>query len=158
MMRTPESFFMNTGEPTSSQLYDLMLYPKLPLVFTASNWMYQAGVLVSRSSGLLYQASLPQLQVMPVLQLGLLIFFLLDAYYQFWYSYSLLPLCFCVGLLGGAVYVNGFALISEKVPPHLKEFSLSTASIADSVGIAFANVAGIFIQKALYDYHDLSDD
>lgn len=73
------------------------------------------------------------------------------------YSWSLLPLCFCAGLLGGAVYVNGFALISEKVPPHMKEFSLSAASIADSIGIACANVAGIFIQKALYDYHNISD-
>mmetsp|Transcript_16195 Transcript_16195/g.27139 ORF Transcript_16195/g.27139 Transcript_16195/m.27139 type:complete len:418 (+) Transcript_16195:273-1526(+) len=127
------------------------------LFYEYSNWMYQAGVLVSRSSGVLWQADLRALWTMPALQVAFLVFFLLNAYYMFWYSWSLLALCFCVGLLGGAVYVNGFALISEKVPPHLKEFSLSAASIADSIGIACANIAGIFIQKALYDYHDLSD-
>jgi battenin len=119
--------------------------------------MYQAGVLVSRSSGVLWRADLRALWLMPLLQLALLLFFLLNAYFMFWYNWSLLSMCFCVGLLGGAVYVNGFALIAEEVPPHAKEFSLSAASIADSVGIACANVAGIFIQQALYDYHDISD-
>ena len=122
-----------------------------------SNWMYQAGVLISRSSGVYYRADLRALWVMPCLQVIFLGFFLLVAYFMFWYNWSLLPLCFCVGLLGGAVYVNGFALISEEVSPDMKEFSLSAASIADSIGIATANVAGIFIQKALYDYHDISD-
>lgn len=122
-----------------------------------SNWMYQLGVLVSRSSGMFWKADMKALWGMPILQVMLLLFFLLDAYFQFWYDWSLLALCFVVGLLGGAVYVNGFALISERVPPHLKEFSLSAASIADSLGIAFSNVAGIFIQKAIYDYHGISD-
>ena len=122
-----------------------------------SNWMYQLGVLVSRSSGMFWKADMKALWGMPLLQVMLLLFFILDAYYQFWYDWSLLTLCFVVGLLGGAVYVNGFALISEKVPPQLKEFSLSAASIADSLGIAFSNVAGIFIQKAIYNYHGISD-
>jgi battenin len=120
--------------------------------------MYQAGVLVSRSSGMFFKADLRALWLMPLLQLLMLAFFLLDAYLMFFYSFSsLLPLCFLVGLLGGAVYVNGFSLISEQVHPRMREFSLSSASIADSVGIACANVAGIFIQKALYDYHDIHD-
>lgn len=122
-----------------------------------SNWMYQFGVLVSRSSGMLWKADMKALWVMPILQCIILVFFILIAYYQFWYDWSLLTICFVVGLFGGAVYVNGFALISEKVPPYLKEFSLSAASIADSLGIAFSNVAGIFIQKAIYDYHGISD-
>jgi len=122
-----------------------------------SNWMYQAGVLVSRSSGTVWRANMTSLWVMPFLQVTLLLFFVLDAYYMFWYDWSILIACFVVGLLGGAVYVNGFSLIAENVRPHLKEFSLSAASIADSVGIALSNVAGIFIQRALYDYHGLSD-
>jgi battenin len=123
-----------------------------------SNWMYQVGVLVSRSSGMLWKADMNALWIMPLVQCGLLAFFILDAYYKFWYDWSILTMCFVVGLMGGAVYVNGFALIAEKVPPHMKEFSLSAASIADSLGIAFSTVAGIFIQKALYDYHNISDD
>ena len=122
-----------------------------------SNWTYQLGVLVSRSSGMFWKADMKALWIMPIMQCFLLLFFILDAYYKFWYDWSLLTVCFVVGLLGGAVYVNGFALISEKVPAHLKEFSLSAASIADSLGIAFSNVAGIFIQKAIYDYHGISD-
>ena len=122
-----------------------------------SNWMYQFGVLISRSSGLIWKADMTALWTMPMFQVCLLVFFICDAYYQFWYDWSILTVCFVVGLLGGAVYVHGFALISEKVSPSLKEFSLSAASIADSLGIAFSNVAGIFIQKAIYDYHGISD-
>ena len=123
-----------------------------------ANWMYQGGVLVSRSSGMLVKADLKVLWAMPALQVGLLLFFLIDAYYEFWYDWTLLIPCFVVGLLGGAVYVNGFSLISEKVDPSLKEFSLSAASLADGVGIALSTVAGIFIQEALYKYHDIDDD
>ena len=123
-----------------------------------SNFMYQGGVLISRSSGLVYKADMKALWAMPVLQVSLLIFFLLDAYYMFWYDWSLLMACFVVGLLGGGVYVGGFSLLAETVPPHLKEFSLSAASLADSVGIALSTVAGIFIQQALYRYHHIDDN
>ena len=50
------------------------------------------------------------------------------------------------GLLGGAVYVNAFTLLSKDVPPALREFSLAAASLADSVGIALADIAGILVQ------------
>lgn len=123
-----------------------------------SNFMYQGGVLVSRSSGMLYKADMKTLWLFPVLQLVLLVFFILDAYYQFWYDWSLLVPCFVVGLLGGAVYVGGFSLLAETVPPHLKEFSLSAASLADGAGIALSTIAGIFIQQALYKYHNVDDD
>lgn len=53
------------------------------------------------------------------------------------------------GLLGGAVYVNAFTLISKDVDPRYREFSLSAASLGDSLGIAFADVTGIFIQVSL---------
>ena len=70
-----------------------------------SNWMYQAGVLVSRSSGTVWKADMSALWAMPVLQMGLLLFFLLNAYYQLWYDWSILTLCFVVGLFGGAVRI-----------------------------------------------------
>ena len=125
-----------------------------------SNWVYQAGVLVSRSSGTVCAeyVGMYTLWFMPLLQVVLLLFFLLDGYYQFWYNYGLLSLCFVVGLLGGGVYVHGFSLLAESVPPFLKEFSLSAASVADSFGIALAVVCSIFIQESLYDYHNISDD
>lgn len=52
----------------------------------------------------------------------------------------------CAGLLGGAVYVNAFTLISRHVDPLRREFSLAAASLGDSLGIAFADIAGILIQ------------
>ena len=52
----------------------------------------------------------------------------------------------CTGLLGGAVYVNAFTLISRHVDPLRREFSLAAASLGDSLGIAFADIAGILIQ------------
>lgn len=50
------------------------------------------------------------------------------------------------GLLGGAVYVNAFTLLSREVEPRLREFSLAAASLADSVGIALADICGVLIQ------------
>ena len=54
--------------------------------------------------------------------------------------------CNLAGLLGGAVYVNAFTLISRDIDPKYREFSLSAASLGDSLGIAFADVTGILIQ------------
>ena len=62
-----------------------------------------------------------------------------------------------MGLCGGAVYVGGFTLITIEMEEPVRELSLSTASIADSVGIMAANVAGIFIQRALYRHYAISD-
>jgi hypothetical protein len=91
--------------------------------YAYGNWMYQAGVFVSRSSGMLLKADMRALWVMPILQFLLLIFFLVDAYLMWWYNWALLSLCFLAGLLGGAVYVGGFSLMSEQVAPSLKEVS-----------------------------------
>jgi battenin len=122
-----------------------------------SNWMYQVGVFVSRSSGMLWRADMKALWTMPTCQLLLLVFFILDAYFKWWYDWSLLLLCFVVGLFGGAVYVGGYSLMAESVEPHLREFSLSASGVSVDIGVACADIAGIMIQKALYDYHDISD-
>lgn len=61
-----------------------------------------------------------------------------------------MSVCVCAGLLGGAVYVNAFTLISRQVEPLRREFSLAAASLGDSLGIAFADIAGILIQGCLY--------
>ena len=42
--------------------------------------------------------------------------------------------------------MNAFTLISRHVDPVLREFSLAAASLGDSLGIVFADVAGILIQ------------
>ena len=57
----------------------------------------------------------------------------------------------CAGLLGGAVYVNAFTLLAKEVEPSLREFSLAAASLADSVGIALADICGILVQASPQD-------
>lgn len=126
--------------------------------YTLAGFCYQGGVFVSRSSGTLWKADMAALWIMPACQLVLLVFFLLDAFMQWWYNWSLLFLCFVVGLFGGAVYVGGFSLLAESVKPELKEFSLAASGVAVDIGIAFANVTAIFLQQALYDYYNISDN
>jgi len=125
--------------------------------YTNAGWSYQAGVFVSRSSGILFQSNRKVLWAMPLLQCALLAFFWLDAVQHFWYDESLLVMCFITGLLGGAVYVNAFTLISKEQPRDRRELALSAASIGDSLGIIFADVAGLFIQACLYRHNGIVD-
>jgi battenin len=93
---------------------------------------------------------------MPVMQCALLVFFTVDAMYHWWYNWGLLVMCLGTGLLGGAVYVNSFTLLCKEVPEHLHEFSLSAACVADSCGIACADLAAILIQGCLYRFNHIT--
>lgn len=104
---------------------------------------------------MLFQASRAVLWLMPALQCLLLLLFGIDAVTHAWYGWSLLLPCFLTGLLGGAVYVNSFTLLSREVAPELREFSLSAACVADSLGIAAADLAAILIQGCLYRWQHL---
>lgn len=44
------------------------------------------------------------------------------------------------------MYVNTFTLLAKEVEPSLREFSMSAASLADSFGIALADICGILVQ------------
>lgn len=123
-----------------------------------SNFAYQAGVFISRSSGLVLRANMTALWIMPIIQTGLLVFFLTDAYLQFWYDNGLIGMAFLVGCLGGAVYVGGFALIGDDVPKPLKEFSMGAAAIAMNIGVVGSTIAAIFIQRGIYEYYGIEGD
>ncbi|KAL7519812.1 hypothetical protein ACHAWX_004565 [Stephanocyclus meneghinianus] len=116
-----------------------------------SNWSYQLGVFVSRSSGNLFSVSLSVLWLMPMLQVGNLVFFLLNSVHHFWYNYSLLLPCFFAGLLGGGVYVQAYSRLNLDFPVDLREFAIASAGVADSLGILVADVASLFIQSCIYD-------
>eukprot|EP00658_Telonema_sp_P-2_P062816 TRINITY_DN5148_c0_g6_i2.p1 TRINITY_DN5148_c0_g6~~TRINITY_DN5148_c0_g6_i2.p1 ORF type:complete len:153 (+),score=34.97 TRINITY_DN5148_c0_g6_i2:189-647(+) len=120
-----------------------------------ANFCYQAGVFASRSSGMLFQARRGALWAMPVLQAGLCIFFYTDAQYQYWYNWGLYFPAFVTGLLGGAVYVNALTLICQEVDPRYQEFSLTAVATAFSMGIVFANGAGLVMQCELYKTHGI---
>lgn len=114
-----------------------------------SNWWYQSGVFVSRSSGNLFSASLSILWLMPALQVINLIFFWANSIHHFWYNYTLLLPCFYAGLLGGSVYVQGFSRISNDFPIELREFAIASAGVADAFGVLLADIASLFIQVSL---------
>lgn len=56
---------------------------------------------------------------------------------------------FWEGLLGGAVYVNTFAEISDNVAEEDREFSLAATTVSDSGGIVVAALLGMVFEKGL---------
>lgn len=124
--------------------------------YVFGNWLYQAGVFLSRSSGTLWQAEKKTLWAMPIAQILFLLFFIIVSIFKIVYNWWLLFPCFVTGLLGGAVYVNAFTLISRDVEPEMKEFSLAAASVADSSGIALADYVGIILQGCIFKANGLS--
>ncbi|ETP54705.1 hypothetical protein F442_00654 [Phytophthora nicotianae P10297] len=123
--------------------------------YSSAGLAYQAGVFISRSSGVLFQATRPILYLMPALQVLLLGFFTFVAATHFWYNWGLLSLCFVAGLLGGGVYVNAFTLLSKEIPTSHVELALSAVSVGDTVGVMLADCAGLFLQGCLYSINHL---
>mmetsp|Transcript_8840 Transcript_8840/g.13607 ORF Transcript_8840/g.13607 Transcript_8840/m.13607 type:complete len:411 (-) Transcript_8840:108-1340(-) len=120
-----------------------------------SNWMYQVGVFLSRSSGTIYTAPMSILWLMPILQCINVVVFWEIAKHQFWYNNLLLLPAFYVGLLGGGVYINGYSRICLDIPPEYREFALSSTSLAESLGVVAAEVVGLYLQACLYQIHDI---
>ena len=83
--------------------------------YPAYNALYQAGVFISRSSILflrinnIYLPSILQIVNFAVLTAHALLYFLPNVW-------TIFAIFFWAGLLGGAVYVNAFAKISDEVP------------------------------------------
>jgi battenin len=68
-----------------------------------------------------------------------------------WFNYIpsiwiIFPIVLFEGLVGGAIYVNAFYLISEEVDESYKEFCLSSVSFWYSLGILSAGVSGLFVE------------
>lgn len=110
--------------------------------------IYQFGVFLSRSSTpfvrirALYPPSLLQLLNLAILIIHALFPFLPNVYFVF-------VMVFWEGLLGGAVYVNTFAEIGEKVERGEREFSLGAVSVSDSGGICIAGFLSMGVEVGL---------
>ena len=114
-------------------------------------FLYQLGVFISRSSTLFVR--IHHLYAPSLLQVGNLALLLVQSLFFFIPSvYMIFIIVFWEGLLGGAVYVNTFAEILEKVPAEDREFSLSAASVSDSAGICLAGIIGIALEPRLCAY------
>ncbi|KAL8928643.1 MAG: hypothetical protein Q9172_000858 [Xanthocarpia lactea] len=104
--------------------------------------IYQIGVFISRSS--LPFLRLPYLYSMGLLQCLNLALVILQALYTILPSiYLVFALIFWEGLLGGLVYVNTYAKVSDEVPEAQREFALGAVSVSDSAGISLAALVGV---------------
>lgn len=114
--------------------------------------LYQLGVFVARSSTPFYRIhNLYLPSILQCVNLGLLIaqslfFFLPNVYFVG-------AIILWEGLLGGAVYVNTFAEIMEKVPRAEREFSLGATSVSDSGGIVVAGLVGLWLEPKLCEWN-----
>lgn len=110
--------------------------------------LYQAGVSISRSS--ITFVRIHSLYIPSFLQIGNLILLTLHALFNFVPNvYIIFVIIFWEGLLGGAVYVNTFAEISDNVPEEDREFSLAATTVSDSGGILVAALLGMVFEKGL---------
>lgn len=122
--------------------------------YPAYNATYQTGVFVSRSSTPffrthhLYLPSLLQVLNLVVLALHALLGFIPSVYIIF-------AIIFWEGLLGGLVYVNTFAEISDRVPKEDREFSLGATTVSDSAGICVAAFLSMVLEVWLCNYQVL---
>jgi battenin len=114
-------------------------------------------VLISRSSGTLWNPGLKGLWLMPLGQVVMLIFFTVVAVTHFWYDYGLLVMCVIVGLFGGFVYINAFKLISEKLQSPYREIAMSGATVSNTLGIAMATGLSLWMQACLYQVNDVTE-
>ncbi|KAJ1453641.1 batten's disease protein Cln3 [Pelagophyceae sp. CCMP2097] len=122
-----------------------------------ANWMYQCGVLVSRSSALVCGGAVRKraLWAMALAQCGMLAFFALDAAFHWWYDSSILALCFVVGLFGGAVYVHGFRLLAATGDRAKRELAMTVGAFSSDCGTLLSNVVGLALQGCLYEANDI---
>ena len=128
--------------------------------YKSANWLYQAGVFLSRTFGGFLRLSRAQLWLLPLAQGVLLgLFVAAAASSTSWIDLApkLLPFplllvpAFVVGLFGGLGYVSTFTLLADSVPfPPLRQLSLAAVSVADSAGIALADAVSVLVQGCLY--------
>ena len=113
---------MGVPQPTKKHRQDFYLY---------ANWLYQVGVLVSRSSGPLFPTppSNAWLWAASGLQAVFLCLFAVDAATRYWYASSILVMCVLVGLLGG-----GATRVEVKETP-----TPSTRRLLDGVALALTH-------------------
>ncbi|KAG6026664.1 battenin CLN3 protein [Claviceps citrina] len=111
-------------------------------------FLYQLGVFISRSSTPFVR--IRRLYIPSLLQTGNLALLLVQSLCSFLPSvYLVFAVIFWEGLLGGAVYVNCFADIMERVPEDEREFSLGATTVSDSGGICIAALASIWLEPRL---------
>ena len=115
------------------------------------NAIYQTGVFISRTSVAFFRVR--YLYTPSFLQVLNLLLLTLHALFNFlptvWLVFAVI---FWEGLLGGLVYVNTFAEISDNVPAPDREFSLSATTVSDSGGICIAGFLSMAFEVWLCEW------
>lgn len=115
------------------------------------NFIYQIGVFISRSSIPFFR--IHDLYLPSFLQVINLVVLSAHALFNFIpHVYIIFAIMFWEGLLGGLVYVNTFAEISDRVPEADREFSLGATTVSDSGGICVAGFIGMAFEVWLCDW------
>ncbi|RZC35719.1 CLN3 domain containing protein [Asbolus verrucosus] len=110
--------------------------------------VYQAGVLISRSSVNLFH--IKHIWIFAVLQAINVVIFTTEVIFYYCPSFWIIvTLTLWEGLLGGAAYVNTYYRISYEVPEENKQFSMAITSFSDSIGITLAGITAIYAHNAI---------
>ncbi|KAM9250228.1 battenin [Cariama cristata] len=133
-------YFINQG------LLELLYFPASALTHGEQyRWyqlLYQGGVFASRSS--LRCLRLRRVWVLALLQVLNALILLVAVAVPFLPG---LAVAFAMvggeGLLGGAAYANAFLNVAEEAAPEGREFAMTVASLADTVGIALSGGAAL---------------
>ncbi|XP_030066023.1 battenin isoform X2 [Microcaecilia unicolor] len=133
-------YFINQG------LFELLYFKNTVLTHALQyRWyqmLYQAGVFISRSS--VKCLSIKKIWMLALLQCVNMFFLLFAVYYLFIPSmYIIMTLIVYEGLLGGAAYVNTFNNISQESKEEHREFAMSAACVADTLGISLSGAVAI---------------
>lgn len=126
-------------------------FSKYRSFYPAYGAIYQAGVFVSRSSTPFFRVH--NLYFPSLLQVLNLIILTIHALFDLIPSvYIVFIIIFWEGLLGGLVYVNTFAEISDTVDKRDREFSLSATTVSDSGGICIAGFLSMVVEVWLCNW------
>ncbi|KAF3910645.1 Battenin [Orbilia brochopaga] len=135
-----------------------LLYPleEMPFknyrdAYPTYNTIYQVGVFISRSSTPFIR--IRYLYPPSILQFANLVLLASHAVWNFIPSiWILFLIIFWEGILGGLVYVNTFAEITDNVPYEDREFSLGATTVSDSGGICIAAFISMALETWLCRY------
>jgi len=120
-------------------------------VYPTYNTIYQTGVFISRSSTPFYR--IHALYLPSLLQCVNLAILVVHAMTNFIPNiYIIFIIIFWEGLLGGLVYVNTFAEITDEFEGEEREFSLGATTVSDSGGICIAGFISMSLELFLCRY------
>ena len=118
------------------------------------NFCYQLGVVISRSSLVLFK--IKHIGVLTLLQFINFVLWIVQADIHFVQGYPIIWVLFVhmfyVGLLGGSSYVNVFYLVlhDDKIPVKDREYCVNISAFANTFGITASSIVIIILDVTLW--------